>query len=118
VQEESKGRELPERDPKFFDRSQQYTDATPERLRDQLNENWRQLRLMKTTVADRDIVIANQQASIAARDLTIKLQNDRNHYTKLKIALRYSVIGGVAAKLAEVAALAAFHYLATHMRVN
>jgi hypothetical protein len=85
------------------DRKNQYRDSSPAVLRDQLNENWRQLRILSAAVGDRDRIIASQHLSISERDTTIKLLNSR---------LLYALVGGAAAKGAEVGILALGHFLA------
>src|SRR5579863_10364886 len=93
------------------DRSQQYRDASPQVLRDQLNENWKQLRILGTAVADRDRVIGTLHKSVEERDTTIGLLNGRLRYSKIRVALLYALVGGAAAKGAEVGALALVHLI-------
>jgi predicted RNase H-like nuclease (RuvC/YqgF family) len=83
------------------DRSLQYRDTSPTALLDQLNENWKKLRLVERAVGDRDRVIQQLQRSIAERDKAIKGLNTRLRFAKVKLILLYSLIGGVAAKGAE-----------------
>jgi cell division protein FtsL len=94
------------------DRKNQYRDSSPAVLRDQLNENWRQLRILSAAVGDRDRIIASQHLSISERDTTIKLLNSRLSYSKIRVALLYALVGGAAAKGAEVGILALGHFLA------
>jgi hypothetical protein len=91
------------------DRKNQYRDASPVVLRDQLNENWRQLRILSTAVADRDRTIGALHKSVEERDTTIGLLNGRLRYSKIRVALLYALVGGAAAKGAEVGALALVH---------
>jgi hypothetical protein len=83
------------------DRSLQYRDTSPDALLNQLNENWKKLRLVERAVGDRDRVIQQLQSSIAERDKAIKGLNTRLRFAKVKLILLYSLIGGVAAKGAE-----------------
>jgi hypothetical protein len=94
------------------DRKHQYRDASPVVLRDQLNENWRQLRILSTAVTDRDKIIGDLHSSVKERDETIELLNGRLRYSKVKVALLYALVGGAAAKGAEVGILALGHFLA------
>jgi hypothetical protein len=50
--------------------------------------------------------------SISERDTTIKLLNSRLSYSKIRVALLYALVGGAAAKGAEVGILALGHFLA------
>lgn len=92
------------------DRKSSYTDASPSKLRDQLNENWRQLRLFARAVGDRDRVIGELHKSIEARDQTIKLQNGLLALSKVKVKLLYGLVGGAAFKGVEALAVAALHH--------
>jgi hypothetical protein len=92
-------------DPVSLDRSSQYTDATPAKLLTQLNENWKQLRLLSAAVADRDKTIDGLYKSLDERDRAIELLNERLRYAKVRLALLYSVIGGIASKVLEVVVL-------------
>jgi hypothetical protein len=102
------------RDPKLqdpsVDRRKQYTDPTPEKLLQQLNENWRQLRIFQSAVGDRDRVISEQHEQIRTRDQLIKRQNTMLKYAKIRLALLYSLVGGVAFKGAEVFMLSVLHW--------
>lgn len=100
------------------DRSRQYRDASPEKLRDQLNENWRQLRVFAAAVADRDRVIDSMHKSVAKRDETIKLQNQRLRLNKIKVALLYSLVGGAAAKGAEAGIMALVHVIPRLLHIS
>lgn len=84
------------------DRSKQYTDASPVKLRDQLNENWRQLRLFKTALQDRDEVINTLHQSIRQRDEAIDGLHKRIALMNRIRPLVYAAIGGAVAKLAEL----------------
>ena len=84
-----------------LDRSAQYQDASPSKLLDQLNENWRQLRLFGLAVADRDRAIDSLHKSIAERDKAISRLNSRLRFAKVRVALLYALVGGIAAKGAE-----------------
>ena len=84
------------------DRSAQYKQTNPAVLVDQLNENWRQLRLLRAAVSDRDEVIATLHGSIAERDKMIAAQE-----TKMKLLNRvrpfvYATIGGAVTKMGEL----------------
>jgi len=83
------------------DRSHQYTDANPEKLRDQLNENWRQLRLFKAALSDRDQVIGELHESIIRRDKLIGSLNQKLALTNRLRPLAYAAIGGMAAELVK-----------------
>jgi gamma-glutamyl phosphate reductase len=104
------------------DRSRQYRDASPEKLRDQLNENWKQLRVFAAAVADRDRVIDSMHKSLAERDKTIKLQNERSvaqeRVNKIKVALLYSLVGGAAAKGAEAGIMALVHVIPRLLHIS
>jgi|SRR5579862_397319 len=96
------------------DRSSQYTDISVEKVREQLNENWKQLRLFARAVADRDRVIDELHGSIARRDEAIA-ERDKTIKTiklmsKVKVAVLYSLVGGAAAKGIEVFAMAMVHH--------
>jgi hypothetical protein len=98
------------------DRHTQYTDASPEKLRDQLNENWRQLRIFGVAIADRDRAIDGLHKSVAERDTTIKLLNGRLRLAKVRVALLYALVGGIAAKGAEVSVMALLYWLPRILR--
>jgi hypothetical protein len=83
------------------DRSLQYRDTSPDALLNQLNENWKKLRLVERAVGDRDRVINELHGSIAERDKAITRLNTRLRFAKVKLILLYSLIGGIAAKGAE-----------------
>lgn len=94
------------------DRSSQYRDASPSKLLDQLNENWKQLRIFAAAIGDRDRTIDQLYSSLAERDKAIEALNGRLRYAKVRLVLLYSLIGGIAAKGAEVAVIAlAKHFL-------
>lgn len=84
------------------DRSSQYKDATPAKLLDQLNENWKQLRIFAAAIGDRDRTIDQLYGSLAQRDKAIDALNGRLRYAKVRLVLLYSLIGGVAAEGAKV----------------
>jgi predicted RNase H-like nuclease (RuvC/YqgF family) len=84
------------------DRSNQYTDASPTKLRDQLNENWKQLRIFARAVADRDRTINALQTSLEERDKVIKRLKGRLSFARVRIALLYALVGGIAAEGAKV----------------
>ena len=84
------------------DRSTQYMDTDPEKLRDQLNENWRQLRLFKAALQDRDEVINELHGSIRKRDQLISNQEKRIKLMNRLRPLIYAGIGSVVAKVADV----------------
>jgi len=88
----------PEENP---DRSQQYIDATPEKLRDQLNENWRQLRLFRAALSDRDQVIGELHNSISQRDELIASQNKKLILMNRLRPLLYACIGGAVSELGK-----------------
>lgn len=94
------------------DRSGQYQDASPKVLRDQLNENWKQLRILKAAVSDRDRQIDSLHTSVRERDTTIGLLNGRLRYSKVRVALLYALVGGAAAEGAKEGVLALLHWLA------
>jgi hypothetical protein len=93
------------------DRKNQYRDATPAVLRDQLNENWRQLRIFKIAIDDRDRTIGGLHKSVEERDKTIKLLNGRLRYSKVRVALLYALVGGAAAEGAKEGVVALLHWL-------
>jgi len=84
------------------DRSSQYTDATPAKLRDQLNENWKQLRIFGRTVADRDRVIDQLHTSLEERDIVIDRLKNRLRFAGVRIAVLYALVGGIAGEGAKV----------------
>lgn len=92
------------------DRSKQYTDATPEKLRDQLNENWRQLRLFKSALSDRDRVIAELHGSISTRDEHIDSLNARLKLMNRVRPLLYAGLGGAVAKLGDFLITKLLHF--------
>lgn len=93
------------------DRSYQYRDASPAKLLDQLNENWKQLRTFKAAVDDRDRIISSLHESIAKRDESIKLVNKQLKLAKVRIALMYALLGGIGAKGAEAIVVALLPFL-------
>ena len=84
------------------DRSTQYRETDPVKLRDQLNENWRQLRMLRAALADRDEVIATLHNSIAKRDDVIQAQAKSIKLRNRAWAVIYAGIGGAAASLATL----------------
>ena len=91
------------------DRSSQHTDTDPRILRDQLNENWRQLRLFKRALEDRDETISTLHEAI-----TKEKEINAALVVKLKMANRlrpwiYGIIGGAVAKLADLGIERIFH---------
>lgn len=69
---------------------------------DQLNENFRQLRLMRTALSDRDQVISELHDSIHKRDETIgKLNQKLKQMNRLR-PVAYAALGAVVAKFAEL----------------
>ena len=94
------------------DRKVFFTDTHPVTLRDQLNENWRQTRLIGRAITDRDQMIADMRDSIQKlRDVNTALQK------RLKLASRiwpliYAAVGGVGAQLAKLAVDYGVHRLA------
>lgn len=98
------------------DRHTQYTDASPEKLRDQLNENWRQLRIFGVAIADRDRTIDSLHKSVAERDTTIQLLNGRLRLSKVRVALLYALVGGAAAKGSEALVMALLHWVPRILR--
>ena len=84
------------------DRSTQYRDTDPEKLRDQLNENWRQLRLLRTAVADRDTIIGTLHESVRLRDQAVKALKTRVKITSKLWPLVYAAVGGACAKGLEL----------------
>jgi hypothetical protein len=78
-------------------------DADPQKLLDQLNENWRQLRLFKTAMADRDQVISELHNSIHQRDEAIK---GLNKTIKLSNRIRPLVYAALGAAIPELIKLA------------
>jgi hypothetical protein len=83
------------------DRSVQYKDTDPAKLRDQLNENWRQLRLLRTAVSDRDEVIGTLHGSIHRRDEVIAAQAKSIKLFNRARPLMYAAIGAVSAEVAK-----------------
>jgi hypothetical protein len=84
------------------DRSKYYKNANPDIVLDQLNECWRQLRLFKVAVADRDRNLArNLQAINEQRELIHNLRQALRLTNRLW-PLVYALAGGCAAKLAEL----------------
>lgn len=81
------------------DRSRQYTDSDPAKLRDQLNENWRQLRLFKQALADRDRVVAELHESINRRDKLIGSLNQRLALMNWFRPWLYALLGGIVNEL-------------------
>ncbi len=77
------------------DRSEQYKDATPQKLLEQLNENWRQLRLFKTAIDDRDRNLDRLHHSISERDETIEGLQKALRLRNRLWPIVYSVLGGV-----------------------
>jgi hypothetical protein len=93
------------------DRSLQYHDASPGKLLFQLNENWKQLRLFKLAVADRDKMINRLHQSISEQEKATHDLENRLKYSRVKIALLYSIIGGASAKGVELFVLAVVRWL-------
>jgi hypothetical protein len=79
-----------------------YKNASPEVLRDQLNECWTQLRTFKRAVADRDRSIDQLTKSLAARDLIVARLRKRLKYARVRIALLYAIVGAAVAKTLEL----------------
>jgi predicted RNase H-like nuclease (RuvC/YqgF family) len=73
-----------------------------QKLIDQVNENWRQLRLFKTALSDRDRVIAELHQSIFKRDTMIGRLNQKLALMNRVRPLVYGCIGAAVAKLAEL----------------
>jgi hypothetical protein len=73
-----------------------------QKLIDQVNENWRQLRLFKAALSDRDRVIAELHESIFRRDKLIGSLNQKLALMNRIRPLVYACIGAAAAKLAEL----------------
>lgn len=92
------------------DRSRQYEDSDPRKLKDQLNEAWRQMRLFTRAVADRDAVINSLHASIHQRDKSIGLLQKSLRLANRTWPLIYAAVGAAAAKLAELGIQALFHH--------
>jgi hypothetical protein len=84
------------------DRRESYRCADPVTLRDQLNENWRQLRLMGRALADRDAIIGKQHQSIRARDVTIAELQKRLKLSNRFWPLLYAMAGGAVAETAKL----------------
>jgi hypothetical protein len=79
-------------------------------LVDQVNENWRQLRLFKAALSDRDEVISKLHESIRERDKLNKSLNTRlSLMNKVKPWL-YGLFGGAAGKLGELLVIRLFHH--------
>lgn len=73
-----------------------------QKLIDQLNENWRQLRLLRTAVADRDTIIGTLHESIRTRDQAVKALKTRVKISNKVWPLVYAAIGAICAKGLEL----------------
>jgi hypothetical protein len=73
-----------------------------QKLIDQLNENWRQLRLFKAALSDRDKVIAELHESIARRDKMIAAQNHKLALMNRLRPVAYACIGAAIGKISEL----------------
>src|SRR5580765_3392662 len=73
-----------------------------EQLVDQLNENFKQVRLLRAALSDRDEVIATLHGSIAQRDKVIEQQAKSIKLRNRVRTLVYAVLGGASAKLIEL----------------
>lgn len=76
--------------------------GTRQQLLDQVNENFRQMRLLRTAVHDRDTVVATLHGEIHKRDEMIDTQNTHIKLLNRLRPLLYAGIGGGIAKLVEM----------------
>ena len=86
------------RDPKF-----RRENATTSALMDQLNEAWRQMRLLGRAVTDRDRIIDQLHQSIHEREATISALHKRLRLSNRARPFIYAAAGGACAKIAEIA---------------
>jgi hypothetical protein len=84
------------------DRSKYYQDAAPGKLLDQLNECWRQLRLFKEAVADRDRNLDRNLQAIEEQRKLIKSLRQALKLTNRLWPLIYALSGAILGKLAEL----------------
>jgi hypothetical protein len=85
------------------DRSAFHKDTSPSVLLYQLNENWRQLRLVRRAVADRDDIIGQLHEAIRARDRMITAQTAALKLRNWLRPLGYALVGGVTGEIVKFA---------------
>lgn len=76
---------------------------------DQLDENFRQIRLFRNALRDRDEVINELHSSIRRRDEVIAGQNSKLKLTNRLRPWIYGILGGAVAKLGDLFIERIFH---------